>query len=119
MKLPKTYDVDSANFDVSDGAYRLNIAAWQWCDERLTDGLIGYDVPRALTRHTDNSVKRYVAELLASGAWHSVLDKGYLIPNYLDHNWSRARVLEFRAEQTRKAALGGQATAAKLLTVVR
>lgn len=107
LRVPGRTALATVNIPVSDGAHRLNLEAWRYCSEELTDGRIeDHRRPYQLTRHTEKTVRLYVAELLAAGAWLPLAPKGYLIPDYLDWNWSRAQVLAYRQQQSDKGRLG-------------
>lgn len=86
---------------LSDGAFRLHVAAICWCARNLTDGYVAsVDV-----EHVSRSRRpwRQVDELVGAGTWH-VVDGGWLIHDYLEYQPSKAQV-----EQERKGRAERQA----------
>lgn len=107
LRFPSTTALSTVNIPVSDGARALNIEAWRYADEHLTDGrLEDHRLPFRLSSHTEKTVRIYVAELLAAGVWLPLQPKGYLLPDYLDYNPTREQVLAYRAEQAEKGRVG-------------
>jgi hypothetical protein len=102
FRKSSTEHILSQILTLSDGAYRLHDSARQWCVRHRKDGLIPAHQVRGLTDHSTNSIKRYVAELVAADLWIPRGDKGnlaYFIPATLEHNWSNKRISEYLVSQ--------------------
>lgn len=81
---------------LSDGAFRLHVAALCLCAKHLTDGIVQ---KRRVSRLTPNYKPAYLKELIAAGMWRTH-PGGYEIHDYLDWNKSREW---WEAEKARKA----------------
>ncbi len=75
--------------ELSDRAFRINVAAWGVCAEKLTDGVITPPALRRLLSDT-RGTKRHVAELTAARRWEAIDEGCFRIVGYLDVNPSRA-----------------------------
>lgn len=81
------------------GVYVRGIA---YCAAHLTDGVVPHSVVRLLT-----ATRKPVGTLVANGLWEE-RDDGFLIPDYLDFNPSRAEV-EAKREAQREGGRRGAA----------
>lgn len=85
------------------------VAAWGWlrglcwCRKYLTDGFIPKQTASTLLGSATE-----IAKLLQEKLCHEV-EGGYMINDYLEHNPSKARVLQVRKMKARAGRLGGQA----------
>jgi hypothetical protein len=79
---------------LSDKAFRLWFNATCFCSRAETDGRIPMD--RALTLSATAS-KKVVQELLSAGLFE-IVDRTYVVHDYLDYNPTRARVQELKEQ---------------------
>lgn len=101
VRLDDQFPIHRRIAGLSDGAFRLHVAAICWCARNLTDGYVAaVDV-----EHVSRMRRpwRQVDELVAAGTWH-VVDGGWSIHDYLEYQPSKAQV-----EQERKARAERQA----------
>lgn len=92
---------------LSDGAFRIHVAAICYANRHLTDG---YLEAARIQRLVPKYQKRFVTELVNAGLWEPA-GGGYQIHDYLDWNKSReevetaqAKLSKVRAEAGRKGA---------------
>ena len=82
VKLDDAFPEHQKVDGLSDGAFRLHVAALCHAGRNLTDGFIGSErVSRLVPRFR----KQHVAELVASCLWHDT-EGGWVIHDYLAYN---------------------------------
>ncbi len=89
---------------LSDGAFRLHVAAIFWCARNLTDGFVS--AGDVVNVGGSRRPYRLVDELVGAGAWH-VADGGWQIHDYLEYQPSRTKVLDRRALRAKSGQIGG------------
>lgn len=83
---------------LSDGAFRLHVAALCYCARRMTDG----DIPREAARTLSATAKpRHILELEASSLWITSAT-GWQVHDFLDWNRSRNEIEERREKDREK-----------------
>lgn len=87
--------------DLSHIAFRLYVLSIVYAGKELTDGEITQRALRSLVVWVGCPVGKAASELVTAGCWEQT-DSGYLIHDYLEHNPSRAEILEFRASNARR-----------------
>lgn len=88
---------DPAVDGLSDGAFRLYVAALCHCQEHLTDGYVSADrVGRLMPRFKPS----YVDELVSRGLWADDLPGGYTVRNFTAYQRDR----EYWLKEREKAA---------------
>lgn len=75
--------------ELSDGAFRLHVAAMAYAARNLTDGFIP---SRTALRLTHTAKPKHLKELTEVGLWDQGGDDGWMIHDYLLYNPSRAHV---------------------------
>jgi hypothetical protein len=104
---------DATYFALSDGAYRLDDSARQYCVRKQSDGRLPARVLHTLTPTRDRrSRARYVDELEKAGLWLPIRTEGFRgweIPAVLRWNWTKEQAEAFRASQAANGRKGGQA----------
>lgn len=99
-KLDDSVDTHPKVRRAGNEAFGLHCRAIAYSTGQLTDGHID---PEWVRERAGSRAKRLVDALVGAGLWEANGD-GWLIHDYLDHNPSRAQVLERRrAESERKA----------------
>lgn len=86
---------------LSDGAFRLHVAAVCYAARNLTDGY----VPAAALATLKRNPQRAATELAAAGLWDEA-EGGYAIHDYLDYNPSHTEVNSKRASKAMAGAKG-------------
>lgn len=103
----------AAYFALSDGAYRLDDAARQWCVRSRSDGRLPADVLHTLTPARDRRTRlKYLAELEQSRLWIALPAKGipgWYIPSVLESNWTAAQEAAYRKQQSENGQKGAAA----------
>lgn len=92
---------------LSDRAFRLHVCALEHCAGNLTDGLISDASLRGLKARL-KATTRHVGELIESGLWVPYPGFGHIIHDYLEHNPTKAEVLEKREKRASAGRLGGK-----------
>jgi hypothetical protein len=90
------------NDALSDGAFRLQVAALCYAAKNLTDGFVER---RRVHRLVPAFKQTYVQELLDSGHWtEAPAGDGFQLHDYLDWNKSKAWWLEHREKEAKRIA---------------
>ncbi len=100
---------------LTDGAFRLHVAAICDASRFLTDGFINKDRPQRLVRRYKPSL---AAELVAAGVWNVTPD-GWVIHDYKDWNPSAEQVRKVQAERVAAGSKGGSTKASNRLANAR
>lgn len=85
--LPASLGRDDAA--LSARAFRLNVIAWAFAAEELTDGRVPWAALRRLLAEAGAS-RREVRELVETGRWGEASDGGFVLTEWLSWNRSRA-----------------------------
>lgn len=97
--MPEHHKIEA----LSDKAFRALVDLWCWCSRNLADG----DVPESVwLKRTTAKVR---AELLV--ALVEPRPDGVHMRDYLEHQRSKAEVLDLRAKRARAGSLGGKRAA--------
>lgn len=105
LKIADEFLEDETVVALSDRAYRLHVSVMVYCSRNLTDGLVTGKQLKVIQAILGFQVKRYVAELVASGLWLETDDGSYEVKNFLKYNPSSADVKKQRernAERQRR-----------------
>lgn len=86
--------------ELTDGAFRLHVAALCHCAKHTTDGLVR---DHKVSRLTPGYKRSHVDELVLGGLWRPH-DEGYEIHDYLDWNKSAAWWSEKRKKDAERKA---------------
>lgn len=86
---------------LSDAEYRVHSTAIIYCNEHLTDGLVGRDVVDMFKGYKP----KVVQGLVTRGLWR-LHDDGWMIHDYLDWNKSRDQVEAMKAAKSRAGRAG-------------
>ena len=78
---------------LTDGAFRLHVAAMGYCARHLTDGVVAVSI---LPKLYPRNVSKLAAELVAAGLWEH-RDGVYLVHDFTQYNPTRAKVEAERA----------------------
>jgi hypothetical protein len=104
LKLDDGFDTHPKVVGLTDGAFRLHVAAMCYCARHLTDGEIPAAILASLHHRTP---RKFAAELVTSTLWIST-QNGYKIDSFNRYNPTRSKVLaerEAAAQRQQKARL--------------
>lgn len=98
------------NWAQDPAVFGLDVRAIAWCGKHLTDGHVPADIlDEWFARHGDDMRDRLTSQLVESGRWEpDPSGDGFQIHDYLEHNDSKAEIIERREAKKRAGAKGGK-----------
>lgn len=93
--------------DLHDRAFRVHMAALDYCSSNLTDGHVSARGVKVVAAIVNTHPRRWVTELVDAGLWrHDPAGDGFWIHDYLVHNPSAAALKQLR-DKRRQAGIRG------------